>query len=287
MPEIFKGNQPTDDGNFLFTEEEKNDFIRRYPEAKKLIRPFIGADEFINGYQRYCLWLKDVEPSTWNKNDGVIERVKAVKAFRLKSTKEATRKKAETPYLFDEIRQPKNDYIIIPSVSSENRQYIPIGYEKAKVVPSNLVLVLGSPSLYLLGHLTSAMHMAWVRYVCGRLKSDYRYSKDVVYNNYPWPQAPTEAQRAKVEASAQAVLDARAAHPSATLADLYDPLAMPPDLRAAHTALDRAVDACYRKERFTTELERIQFLFELYRQYTAPLLPAEPAKAKRGRPKGR
>jgi hypothetical protein len=207
-----------------------------------------------------------------------------VKSERLSSDREATRELAKTPSLFAFISHEEKDYVFIPSVSSEAREYIPLGFLSKKVIASNLGLIIPGASLFHFGVLTSAMHMAWVRFVCGRLESRYRYSNGIVYNNYPWPKAATGSQVSKVEECAQTVLDARANNKGLVMAKLYDPVLMPPDLRAAHTALDRAVDQCYRKEKFGTELERIQFLFELYRQYTAPLLPAEKAlKAKRGR----
>ncbi len=286
VPHMKYGSKPTDGGFFILSEEEKDLMIQEDARSEKYIRLFIGAHEYLHNKKRYCLWMVDADGSELKSIKPIYDRIGKVKEFRLASKAASTREYAKYPTLFRQITQPETDYILIPRHSSENRAYIPFGFLLKEVILTDSCFSLAGASLYHFGHLTSAMHMAWVRYVCGRLKSDYRYSKDVVYNNYPWPQAPTEAQRAKVEASAQAVLDARAAHPTATLADLYDPLAMPPDLRAAHTALDRAVDQCYRKEKFTTELERIQFLFELYRQYTAPLLPAEkPTKVRRGRPK--
>lgn len=284
IPNIQLGSMPKDGGNLIVLEEEIREFDVDGPDIKKWIKLYMGAREFINNEIRYCLWLVGLEPSELKKYPAILRRVEKVNKFRSESKASSTRDFAKYSTLFKQINQPKTDYVLVPRVSSESRPYIPIGYLAKEIIVSDSCYSIEGTSLYHFGHLTSAMHMAWVRYVCGRLKSDYRYSKDVVYNNYPWPQAPTAAQVAKVEACAQAVLDARGAHPTATLADLYDPLAMPPDLRAAHTALDRAVDACYRKEKFGTELERIQFLFELYRQYTAPLLPAEtPVKVKRGR----
>jgi hypothetical protein len=286
VPPMAFGNMSLDGGYLLLSEEEYDEITNIDKNSKKWIKRIMGAKEFINNEMRYCLWLEGVSPKELKEMPEVYKKVKAVKEFREASVAPSTRKFAATPYLFRDLNQPKSDYIFIPRVSSENRKYIPISIVSEAIIVHDSALSIDSTSLYVFGHLTSAMHMAWVRYVCGRLESRYRYSKDVVYNNYPWPQAPTAAQVAKVEQCAQAVLDARAAHPTATLADLYDPLAMPPDLRAAHTALDRAVDQCYRKEKFTTELERIQFLFELYRQYTAPLLPAEPPvkpKPKRAR----
>ena len=271
VPEIVKGNQPTDDGNFLFDEAGLLAFLSEEPETAKFIRPFVGSREFINAEKRYCLWLKDVEPSEWRKLKTVMNRVENVRLFRLNSKKAATIKKASVPFLFDEIRQPYSDYLIIPSVSSETREYIPIGFMGKETIASNLVMFVPDATLWHFGILTSAIHMAWVRAVCGRLESRYRYSNKVVYNNYPWPADVTPAQRAAVEAAAQAVLDARARYPQSSLADLYDPRAMPADLSKAHRTLDAAVDRCYRKDKFADEPTRLAFLFDLHQQLTAPL----------------
>jgi hypothetical protein len=281
VSEIYKGNQPTDNGNFLFTEAEKNAFISLEPQAEKLIRRFVGAREFINGESRFCLWLKDVPPSEFRNLPAVMERVQAVRTFRLKSTKQATVKKAEIPYLFDEIRQSETDYLLIPSVSSENRRYIPIGYISKDVIASNLVMFIPNATPYHFGILTSTMHMAWMRHVCGRLKSDYRYSNNLVYNNFPWAENPTEKQIKAIETAAQRVLDARLEFPNSSLADLYDPLTMPPLLVKAHNDLDRAVDLAYRPQAFISEANRMVFLFELYEKYTANLFTK--VKLKKGK----
>lgn len=211
-----------------------------------------------------------------------MERVAAVKEFRLKSTAEPTKKAAKTPTKFFYISQPKSEYIAIPEVSSIRRRYIPIGFLKPSVIASNKIYLIPSPSLYLFGVLSSGMHMAWARQVCGRLKSDFQYSGTIVYNNYPWPDAPSEKRKAAVEVAAQAVLDAREVWlaKSSTLADLYDPLAMPLNLVKAHQALDRAVDRCYRKQPFVSERQRVEFLFALYEKLTAPLIAAGQKKRK-------
>ena len=283
VPEILKGNQPTDAGYFLFNDEEKAAFLNKEPKAEGFIRKFLGAQEFINGQNRWCLWLKDTSPSQWRMLPEIVKRIELVKEYRLKSTKAATVKKAEIPYLFDEIRHPESDYLLIPSASSENRRYVPIGYISKDVIASNAVMFVPNPTSYLFGVLTSTMHMAWMRAVCGRLKSDYRYSNNIVYNNFPFPEAVSEKQQAKVEEKAQAVISARELFPNATLADLYDPLSMPRELLKAHRELDEAVDATYRRAPFKTELERLEYLFELYTKYAEPLTNAITKTLKRSR----
>ena len=283
VPKIVFGNMPNDGGFLLFNDEEKNTFLLKEPKAERFIRKFVGSQEFINGESRWCLWLKGVAPSDWRGLTEVVKRVEAVKRYRLESPREATRKLAEIPYLFGEIRHPEIDYLLIPSVSSESRRYVPIGYLEKEVIASNLVMFISNASLYQFGILTSAMHMAWMRAVCGRLKSDYRYSNNLVYNNFPFPEAVTEKQRAKVEEKAQAVLSVRELFPTATLADLYDPLSMPKELHKAHRELDEAVDACYRRSPFKSELERLEYLFELYAKYVEPLTHAMNQKPKRTR----
>jgi hypothetical protein len=239
------------------------------------------GEEFINGISRWCLWLKDISPAELRTMPKVMQRVEAVKAMRLASTKAATVELASTPTLFGEIRQPNSPrYLAIPKVSSERRNFIPIGYLDASVVCGDKIFFVSDANLFTFGILNSTMHNAWMRYTCGRLKSDYSYSNTIVYNNYPWPDEPSDKQRAAIEAAAQAVLDARAQFPQSSLADLYDPLTMPPALVKAHQALDRAVDACYRKAAFTSDAQRVEFLFELYQQLTS-LLPTEASKPRR------
>jgi hypothetical protein len=200
--------------------------------------------------------------------------------MRLASKKAATREWASRPTLFTEDRQPETNYLIVPSVSSERRNFIPIGFISPEIIASNLCLTIANATLFHFGILTSTMHMAWVRYTCGRLKSDYRYSASIVYNNYPWPNEPSDKQRATIETAAQAVLDARAQFQQSSLADLYDPLTMPPALVKAHQTLDRAVDACYRKAAFPSDAQRVEFLFERYQQLTS-LLPTEKKMARK------
>ncbi len=275
VPEIIYGSKPVDGGNLIFSDEERTQFQLENPDAKKFIRPFIGSVEFINGIPRWCLWLVDATPQELRSIAGIKKRLEAVRSYRLASKKEPTRRKADSPGLFAEIRQPSSDYLLIPSVSSETRKYVPFGFIKKEVIANNLVMFVPEAGLYDFGVLSSAMHMAWMRQVCGRLESRYRYSNKLVYNNFPWPKAPTAKQRCAVAAAAQAVLDARKEFPDATLADLYDPLAMPRDLVKAHANLDRAVDLCYRPQPFENDRQRVEYLFTLYEKLTAPLLPAD------------
>ncbi len=281
VPRMVWGNKPTDGGHFLFEDNEtKEAFLVSEPKAAKWIRPFLSGGDFINGRQRWCLWLKDISPTELNALPRVKERVDAVRRERLASKADATRKKADTPTLFAQVAQPISDYLAIPEVSSERRKFIPIAYLSKEVIASNKIQLIPSASRYQFGILTSMMHMAWVGSVCGRLKSDYSYSNTIVYNNYPWPEAPTAAHKAAVEAAAQGVLDARANHKGASLADLYDPLTMPPDLVKAHQVLDKAVDKCYRPAPFTSDAKRVEYLFELYEKYTSGLLAQEKPKRK-------
>jgi len=268
VPNIGIGNKPIDGGNYLFTPEEKNEFIKHEPKSEKLFRKWIGADEFLNGYERWCLWLGDTPPHELREMPEVLKRIEAVRKLRLDSVSPPTQKLAETPTRFHVENFPNGRYLLIPSVSSERRAYIPLGFMDESVITSNLCLIGSGATLFHLGILQSLMHMTWVRYTCGRLESRYRYSKDIVYNNFPWPESVSDEHRKKVEECAQRVLDARARFPESSLADLYDPNTMPPDLVKAHTDLDRAVDACYGKK-FSNKEERIEFLFELYCKYTA------------------
>jgi hypothetical protein len=284
VPVMKFGNQPIDGGHLIFTPEEKAEFHVQEPEAERLFRRFIGADELINGIDRWCLWLTDASPDQLRRLPKVMERLEAVKRFRLESKREATRELAATPASFAFISHEERDYLLIPSVSSERRNYIPIGFMPASVIASNLCLIVPGATLHHFAILSSAMHMAWVRAVCGRLKSDYRYSAGIVYNNFPWPQNSTEKQIQAIEQAAKTVLDARAWYPSASLADLYDPLAMPPDLIKAHQKLDEAVDAAYDKKKFSGDAERVAFLFGLYQAITGIL---EPAAEKLGKKRSR
>ena len=278
VPAMSKGSQPTDDGNLLFTDEEMLDFIKLEPQAKKYIRPFISAREFINRKKRWCLWLIDANPSEIKHMLYLSRRLDAVKAFRLASKKAATRKWAHFPTLFTENRQPNSNYLLIPRHSSENRIYIPFGYFEPSNIVADSCSYVSDANLYHFGNLTSLMHMVWIKYVCGRIKSDYRYSNSIVYNNYPWPESPSEKNIKRVEEKAQKVLDVRDEFPESSLADLYNPVTMPPKLVKAHKELDKAVDLCYRPQPFPNETARIEFLFDLYNQYTAGLFKEEKKK---------
>ncbi len=264
VPEIGIGNKPIDDGNYLFTNEEKTEFIKNEPKSERLFRLWYGSDEFINNRPRWCLWLGDCSPADLRNMPACLERVENVRKFRSASKSEGTRKIAATPTRFHVENFPASSYIVIPEVSSENRKFIPIGFFEPEIMSSNLVKIIPGATLYHFGILTSTMHMAWTRYVCGRLKSDYRYSKDIVYNNFPWP-TPSDTQKAKIEEAAQGVLDARALFPESSLADLYDPLTMPSVLVKAHDKLDALVEKAYGK-RFDSDAGRVAFLFERYKE---------------------
>jgi hypothetical protein len=329
VPEIGIGNKPIDGGNYLFTPDEKAAFLAAEPAAAPFFRRWLGSEEFINGVERWCLLLKDCLPDQLRRMPEAVKRVESVRNLRLASKSLPTQKLAATPTRFHVENFPKGPFLVIPKVSSERRPRIPIAFQTPDVLISDLCFIIPDATLFHFGVLTSTMHMAWVRQVCGRLESRYRYSNKLVYNNFPWPQfrsagyadkgreTPLAVQEtsigflmtspdalgpgnqraavaitalglcaadgkkvAAVEGAAQAVLDARAAYPTSTLADLYDPLTMPPDLVKAHAALDRAVDRCYRAVPFTSDRQRVEFLFALYERYTAPLLPAE-TKGKR------
>ncbi|MGE0087696.1 MAG: class I SAM-dependent DNA methyltransferase [Desulfococcaceae bacterium] len=269
VPEMIKGSSPTDGGHLLLDENEKRQLLETEPEAGRFVKRYVGSREFINNIPRWCLWLKNAKPQELKSLPNVLKRVEEVKKMRLASQKAATRKWADFPYLFTEERQPDSEYILIPRVSSEKRQYIPIGFLPSDVIVSDSAIALPNANLFLFAVLTSKMHMVWVKYICGRLKSDFRYSNTLVYNNFPFPKDPNSKNRKKVETCAKKVLDVRAEFPESSLADLYDPLTMPPKLVKAHQALDKAVDLCYRTQLFANETARMEFLFDLYRQYTA------------------
>ncbi|MCF7810022.1 N-6 DNA methylase [bacterium] len=281
VPEIGIGNQPIDNGYYLFTPVEKNEFLQKEPTAKKWFRKWIGADEFINEFERWCLYLKNCSPHEIRSMPYVKARVDAVREFRLKSIRSSTRELAQRPTRFQVENTPESDYLVIPGVSSEMRIYMPISFVSTDILSSNANFVIGEANLFHFGVLTSFMHMAWVRAVAGRLESRYRYSKGIVYNNFPWPD-PTPRQKTSIENAAEEVLEARKKWSSATLADLYDPVTMPPNLVKAHRKLDRAVDAAYGKRSFSSEAERVAFLFAKYQEIASPLLPKE---RKRPRPR--
>jgi len=286
-PEIGIGNKPIDDGNYLYTTAERDAFLRDEPQAAKFFRPWLGADEFINGYQRWCLWLGEASPSELRAMPQALKRVQAVKRFREQSRSAPTRALAATPTRFHVENMPAGEAVVVAKVSSERRDFVPMGLIGPETLCSDLLFLIPGAGRYHFGVLASTMHNAWVRYTCGRLESRYRYSKDIVYNNFPWPE-PTDAQRAAIEAAAQGVLDTRAQFPVATLADLYDPLAMPPALLKAHRQLDAAVDAAYASQggrrSWRSDAERVAFLFERYAVLTS-LLPAPARQAVRRSPR--
>lgn len=286
VPSISFGSKPVDDGNFFFTDMEKTAFLLQEPQALPLIYPLLSAHEFLHGEKRWCLWLKDVDPSTLRKCPLTLERIERVKTFRIASKKLPTRQAAQIPALFAEIRQPKANFILVPLHTSENRKYVPFGYFDPLHIVHNSCASISNVTLYHFGVLSSLMHMDWMRSVCGRLESRYRYSNTLVYNNFPWPQNVTTEQTSEIEKLAQGVLDARAQFPGSTLADLYDPLTMPPVLLKAHQAIDKAVDRAYRKEPFTNERQRIEYLFDLYQKLTAPLIATskKPSRRKVAKP---
>lgn len=277
-PEMDFGSKAADFGYLTLSEDERKELSKQHPDAEPWVREFIGSEEFINGTRRYCLWLKGISPKELKKYPWIMRRVEKCREARLKSVDANTRRWAEFPSLFQADRQPETDYLLVPKVSSERRKYIPLGFCSADLIVNPSVLVVPSATLFHFGVLQSIMHMAWISATAGRLESRYQYSNTVVYNNFPWP-TPTEPQIETIEAKAQAVLDARAAHPDSTLADLYDPLAMPPDLTKAHAALDRAVDAAYGYKGGKHDAARVAFLFGLYRKLTAPVEPAREPEA--------
>ena len=268
VPEIVKGSIPVDGGNLIIEAEDFNEFVSKEPAAKLYIKKFVGAREFLHNEPRYCLWLIGVSPAELSKMPQVKERVRLTREFRLASSKEATRKYADYPTRFMEVRQPQTNYIIVPSHSSEGRTYIPMGFMSPEVISSNANLMIPDASLYHFGVLESIVHMAWMRVVCGRIKSDYRYSNDIVYNNFPWPQS-NNAQKDKIEKAAQSILDARALYPDSSLADLYDETLMPPELRRAHRANDAAVLEAYGFSKDATESDIVARLFRMYQELTS------------------
>ena len=267
VPWVGIGNLPIDGGNYLFTKEQMDEFVKIEPKSANYFKPWYGSEEFIHRKPRYCLWLGDCTPAELRQMPHCLKRIEAVKELRLASNRAGTRKLADRPTHFSTENMPDTNFIIVPKVSSEKRRYVPMGFMSPNVLASDLVFVIPDATLYHFGILESNVHMAWMRAVCGRLKSDYRYSKDVVYNNFPWP-TPTEEQKAKIEQTAQAILDARALYPDSSLADLYDELTMPVELRKAHQDNDRAVMQAYGfpvKSTFT-ESQCVAELFKLYKE---------------------
>ena len=265
VPKMVYGNKPADGGHLIIEKEDYEDFITREPQAQKYIKPLLGASEYLHGKKRWCLWLVGASPADLKRCPLVYERVMRCKETRENSIAAGIRKFAETPTLFAQRTQPVGKpYVIIPCHSSENRKYVPFGFVSPEIIVSNAVLIVPEASLYHFAVMTSSIHMAWMRAVCGRIKSDYRYSKDVVYNNFPFP-TPTDAQKEAIEKTAQGILDARALYPDDSLADLYDPLTMPPELRKAHEANDRAVEKAYGRK-FADEAEIVAYLMQEYQR---------------------
>ena len=266
VPQIRFGSMPRDGGGFVFTDEEKEELIKEEPLSAKWIHPYIGAYEFLNNKSRWCLWLMGANPHELKQCPIVMKRIEFVKNFRLESKAEGTRKFAETPTLFCQIAQPNSDYIAIPKTSSEKRKYIPIGFLDKNVIASDLLFLIPNANIYHFGILMSNVHNAWMRTLCGRLKSDYRYAKDIIYNNFPWPN-PTKEQQAKIEKTAQAILNAREIYKDCSLADLYDDVAMPPELRKAHQLNDKAVMEAYGFwGKVKTESECVSELMKMYQK---------------------
>ena len=260
------GSKPTDGGFFLLSDDEKNEMINKDVNAQLFIKPFLGGREFLRSINRWVIWLVDADPKKLKLSPEILRRVEQVKNFRLKSKAKSTR---EYPYhtLFRQVTQPDSDFILVPRTTSENRLYIPMGFFNKNFIVGDTCQAIPNGDLFLFGQLTSLMHMAWVKYTCGRLESRFRYSKDIVYNNYPFPKAVSDKHKKSVEEEAQDILDIRAEFTDSSLADLYDPLAMPPKLKKAHQALDKAVDRCYTTKSFKSDKERIEFLFGLYEGY--------------------
>ncbi len=283
VSEMIYGSEPREGGFLLLSKEERDRFLELNPEMSDLVKPFVSADDFINNNTRWCFWLKDVDTRRIKKSKELLDRLQNVREFREKSLQAQAHAAAMTPTLFASERQPTSRYLLVPIVSSENRSYIPIGYVEPDIIASNACFTIPNATSYEFGILTSRMHMAWMRYICGRLEMRYRYSNTIVYNNFPWPN-PTDKQREDIESAAQAVLDARAKFPDCSLADLYDPDTMPPELAKAHAKLDRLVEKAYGKS-FETDAERVAYLFERYQQLTADLFTEAPKK--RGRPSGK
>lgn len=278
---IVNGSIPADGGHLLMTAEERDQLLSKEPGARQWIKPYLGAEGFLHNEVRWCLWLVNCQPEQLKALPLVLDRVAAVRKMRSESAKAATREKANIPMLFTENRQPiSGHYLAIPRTSSETRRYIPIGYLEHDVIAANDLQMVPNASAYNFGVITSAMHMAWVGVTSGRLESRIRYSVKFTYNSYPWPESPSDKQKTAVEQAAQEILDVRAKFPTSTLADLYDPIAMPPELYKAHQRLDKAVDAAYGKTTFKSDADRVAYLFGLYQKYTS-LLPSEKAGKKR------
>jgi len=271
LPQLIIGSKPIDGGNYIFERAERDEFLRESPAATEYMRPFVGAEEFINGGDRWILYLGEAPPAVL-RDRHVKKRMEAVRQLRFDSKSAPTQGLADYPTRFHVTVVPERPFLVIPSVSSEHREYVPIGWLGPPIIPSNLVLVVRDAEPWQFAILTSRMHMAWLRHIGGRLKSDYRYSAGIVYNTFPLP-AISDEQKLRLRRLAQAVLEARARFPNASLADLYDSVAMKPELRKAHRDLDEAVDKLYRRAAFSTDRERVEHLFALYERAVSPLMP--------------
>ena len=263
------GSFALDDGNYTISLAEHDELIQRDPSIEQFMRPFIGAQELLHSIKRWCIWLKDVPLSLYSKNSIIREKVERVQQWRAASNRKNTVMLADTPTLFAEIRQPQTMYLAVPTVCSEKRRYIPMAYLSPDIIASNQVYIVPEATLYHFGIMQSNVHMAWMRAVCGRLETRYRYSNSVVYNNFPWP-TPSEEQKAKIEQTAQAIIDAREQNKDVSLAEIYDPVFMPPELRKAHQENDRAVMAAYGFSTKMTESDCVAKLFEMYQELIAP-----------------
>ncbi|MEO6966248.1 MAG: DNA methyltransferase, partial [Acidobacteriaceae bacterium] len=282
IPTMASGSQPIDDGNYIFSEEEKEEFLRQEPLARQYMRPYVGSKEYINGRLRWILCLQAASPQDLRSMSHVRERIQNVREFRGESHRVSTLAIADSPVRFNVEVIPERPFLVIPETSSELREYIPIGWLEPPTIPSNLVRIILDADLWHFGILTSRMHMAWLRHIGGRLESRYRYSIGIVYNNFPWPNA-SDSQRRRIRNLAQAVLDARSLYPEACLADLYDADVMQDDLRTAHRHLDQAVDALYRPSRFESDRDRVEHLFGLYERQLSPLLNQPRRRTRRPR----
>ncbi|MBL8643690.1 MAG: class I SAM-dependent DNA methyltransferase, partial [Rhodospirillaceae bacterium] len=280
VPRCISGTQPIDNGQYIFDVEERAAFLAEEPAAAQYLRPYVGSEEYINGLERWILSLQGVAPGVVRTMPRVVERLRNVREFRRASKRKSTLAIADTPERYNVEVIPDRPFLVIPKVSSERREYVPIGWLQPPTIPSDLVFVVSDGDLWSFGVLTSRMHMAWLRHIGGRLKSDYRYSIGLVYNTFPMPTA-SDAQKARVRELAQTVLDVRTGHPGNTLADLYDPDVMPRDLRRAHQALDGAVDRLYRSANFPSDRDRVEHLFAHYERLVTPLIAAPPRARKR------
>ena len=271
VPKIVFGNMPNDGGNLLLDDDEKNELLKSNPELEKYIKPLIGAHEYLNGIKKWCFWLVGFDEIELKANKVLKIRLDNIHRLRTKSTRPGTQALANKPHLFGEIRQPDSDFIYIPLTSSENRTLVPFGFLSKDYIANNTGSIIPNANLYHFGILQSKMHFAWIKYVCGRLKSDFRYSNEIVYNNFPWPDEIDDGQKTKIETAAQKILDARKLRPTWGAGVFYSPLSGVSEIVKAHRELDKAVDQAYRPQPFTSEANRMVFLFELYEKYTADL----------------